>query len=69
MKSKEELSALKEEVETLSSKLAELTEEELAQVTGGTAPHGWLDVGASAYTSDVQEDAAKACFSGTVRFP
>ena len=37
MKSKEELSALKEEVKTLSKKLAELTEEELAQVTGGAA--------------------------------
>ena len=35
MKSKEELNALKEEVETLGKKLAELTEEELAQVTGG----------------------------------
>ena len=35
MKTKEELNALKEEVETLSKKLAELTEEELNQVTGG----------------------------------
>ena len=35
MKSKEELNALKEEVETLSRKLHELTEEELAQVSGG----------------------------------
>ena len=35
MKSKEELNALKEEVETLNQKLAELTEEELAQVSGG----------------------------------
>ena len=35
MKSKEELAALKEEVEALSRKLAELTEEELEQVTGG----------------------------------
>lgn len=35
MKTKEELNALKEEVETLSKKLAELTEDELAQVTGG----------------------------------
>ena len=34
MKTKEELNALKEEVETLSKKLAELTEEELAQVAG-----------------------------------
>ena len=36
MKTKEELNALKEEVETLNKKLAELTEEELAQVSGGT---------------------------------
>ena len=35
MKSKDELNALKEEVETVSRKLAELTEEELAQVSGG----------------------------------
>ena len=35
MKTKEELNALKEEIETLNKKLAELTEEELAQVTGG----------------------------------
>ena len=35
MKSKEELNTLKEEVETVSRKLAELTEEELEQVTGG----------------------------------
>ena len=35
MKTKEELNALKEEVETLNKKLHELTEEELEQVTGG----------------------------------
>ena len=35
MKSKEELNALKEEVEAVNEKLQELTEEELAQVTGG----------------------------------
>lgn len=35
MKTKEELNALKEEVETVSRKLQELTEEELAQVSGG----------------------------------
>ena len=35
MKTKEELNALKEEVETVSRKLQELTEEELLQVTGG----------------------------------
>ena len=35
MKTKEELNALKEEVETLNKKLAELSEEELEQVAGG----------------------------------
>ena len=35
MKTKEELNALKEEVETVSEKLAELTEEEIAQISGG----------------------------------
>ena len=35
MKAKEELNALKEEVETLNKKLAELNDEELEQVTGG----------------------------------
>ena len=37
MKTKEELTALKEEVETLNRKLHELSDEELAQVTGGAA--------------------------------
>ena len=36
MKTKEELNALKEEVDTLNKKLAELTEDELILVTGGT---------------------------------
>ena len=35
MKTAEELAVLKEELETLNKKLAELTDEELAQVTGG----------------------------------
>ena len=34
-KTKEELDAIKEEVEAVNEKLQELTEEELAQVTGG----------------------------------
>ena len=38
MKTKEELNALKEEVETLNKKLHELTDEELAQVAGGVRP-------------------------------
>ena len=44
MKAKEELNALKEEVETLNKKLHELTEEELEQVVGG-APHGKYVIG------------------------
>ena len=35
MKSKEELNALKEEVEALNKKLAELSEKELEEVSGG----------------------------------
>ena len=35
MKTKEELNALKEEVETVNKKLHELNDEELAQVSGG----------------------------------
>ena len=38
MKTTEELNAIREEVETLNNKLKELTEEELAQVTGGVNP-------------------------------
>ena len=34
-KSREELKALKEEVESVNEKLAELTPEEIAQVSGG----------------------------------
>ena len=39
MKTKEELIALKEEVETLNKKLAELNEDELEQVSGGHDIH------------------------------
>ena len=35
MKTKEELNALKKEVESVTRKIRELTEEELEQVTGG----------------------------------
>lgn len=35
MKTKEELKALREEAEAVNKKLAELSEEELAQVSGG----------------------------------
>ena len=43
MKTKEELNALKEEVETLSKKLAALNEEELAQVAGGILPKDYYE--------------------------
>ena len=38
MKTVEELNALKKEVETLNKKLAELTDDELTQVSGGFIP-------------------------------
>ena len=38
MKTKEELNALKNEVEVLNQKLSTLTEEELEQVSGGLDP-------------------------------
>lgn len=41
MKTKEELNALKEEVESLNRKLAKLTEEELEQVTGSGSDDGY----------------------------
>ena len=50
MKTKEELNALKEEVETVSRKLHELTEEELAQVSGGGST---IDVTIDGATIDI----------------
>ena len=44
MKTKEELNALKEEVEALNKKLAELTKEELEQVTGGSTDESIDDI-------------------------
>ena len=37
-KTKEELNKIKEEVEAVNEKLQELTEEEIAQISGGLAP-------------------------------
>ena len=53
MKTKEELNALKEEVETVSRKLHELTEEELAQVSGG------------GYVTDIASNGNSPCPNGT----
>ena len=44
MKTKEELNALKEEVEALNKKLAELSEEELVQVAGGSTDESIDDI-------------------------
>ena len=44
MKTQEELCALKEEVETVSRKLHELTEEELEQVNGGMSTGATVQV-------------------------
>lgn len=43
MKTKEELNTLKNEVEILNKKLAELTDDEMKQVTGGQGESGRLD--------------------------
>ena len=45
MKTKEELNALKEEVENLSKKLAELSEDEMEEVTGGKVIRREIPVG------------------------
>ena len=52
MKSKEELNALKEEVETQNKQRRELTEEELEQVSGGAYNNGLTDqyTGSGDYT-------------------
>ena len=41
MKTKDKMNALKEEVATVSRKLHELTDEELAQVAGGVLPDSY----------------------------
>ena len=56
-KTQEELNALKEEVETVSRKLHELTEDELKQVIGGTG---------SVFQSPVYEYEAVSYMTGKV---
>ena len=62
MKTKEELNTLKEEVETVSKKLHELTDDELAQVTGGRSVHP--DASASLYKNLASEIFASAAAGG-----
>ena len=58
MKTKEELNEIKEEIEKLDTKLHELTEEELEQVTGGGKTHvvGGVDL---AHLGVVADDVGK----------
>ena len=60
MKTKEELNALKEEVETVSKMLHELTEEELEQVIGGVAHLGTnTDVDRSTIKKEIDASIAQ----------
>ena len=59
MKTKEELNALKEEVETLNKKLNELTEDELAQVTGGKENAPGKENSASPFRTNVLSETEK----------
>ena len=52
MKTKEELNALKEEVETASRKRYELTDEELEQVLGGFEPGSSALIRRPTYATD-----------------
>ncbi len=51
MKTKEELNKIKEEIETLNRKLAELTEDEVKQIIGGSSIHGLETIGPYPYFS------------------
>ena len=63
MKTPEELKELKEDVETLKKKLAELTEDELAQVSGGQYYHDGVYIGTT-YTDKYTDNT-----EGTIRNP
>ena len=66
MKTVEELKSLRGEIETLNKKLAELTEEELAQVSGGTHNIRKEIDGAS---DPINDNAIPRCGNGPVREP
>ena len=68
MKTKEELNALKEEVETLNRKLHELTDEELAQVSGGYEKFFYFKK-LSETGEEEKEGCNVAVFPGMTGFP
>ena len=69
MKTKEELNALKEEVETLNTKLAELSEEELEQVSGGDWGVQEYETFLSKSENGGGESSVVGCHPGYVAFP
>ena len=65
MKSKDELNALKEEVETLNKKFAELNEDELTQITGGVQLFNATTGGGQLFNVTVKADGVVKA-SGTI---
>ena len=65
-KSKEELNALKKEVEAVNEKLAELTEEELAQVSGGAAARVPVPTGSTTILRFLPRDLKDTILSSTI---
>ena len=62
MKTKEELNTLKEEVETVSKKLHELTDEELEQVSGGESqPSCYVLLGSTIQLFSLMPPKCKSC--------
>ena len=59
MKTNEELNALKEEVEALNKKLAELSEDELQQVSGGVLLYEPADGAEKSRGKDTGKDSGK----------
>ena len=67
MKTKEELNTLKEEVETLNKKLAELDEDELKLVVGGSSIPGLEAIGPCIYLGRENSNPEKSCQNGSIQ--
>ena len=68
MKTKEELKALKMEIETMNKKLAELNDEELAQVSGGSdLPDGMVILSFSSTRDNLLNDLTSRAIQYRVR--
>lgn len=64
-KTKEELNNLKQELETLTFKLRELSDDELKEVTGGVAPRWQWAVGIIGDMPLVASDASSTAIYGS----